>query len=783
MANNLLIVESPAKSKTISRFLGKDFEVLSSYGHIRDLKTKGMGIDLEHNFQPEYEISEDKVDLVKSLRSAAKKADKVWLASDEDREGEAIAWHLAEVLGLDNKDENRIVFHEVTESAIQNALKNPRTIDLQMVDAQQARRILDRIVGFELSPVLWRKIRPSLSAGRVQSVAVRLIVEREREIQGFIADSNFRIRGHFENHNGEQFWAEVSARPSEEEKVKAILQSLIDGKYKVGKIDVKPGMRKPAPPFTTSTLQQEASRRMGYAVGQTMRLAQNLYEAGHITYMRTDSVNLSDYAISAAGKVIETEYGKEYVQPRNFATHTKGAQEAHEAIRPTHIEKEIAGATAQEKALYDMIRKRTLASQMAEAIMERTHVDIDSSADITFVAKGEVIKFDGFLKVYLESSDDDDTPSDNENSLLPAMKKGEEVTPLGIVATERFSARPARYSEASLVKRLEELGIGRPSTYAPTIQTIQKREYVEKRTITGEKRSYREFRLKNNKLSSHKGQEVFGADRNKLFPTDMGLVVTDFLVEQFPKVLDYNFTAKVEKEFDDIAEGHKEWHEMISDFYSHFHPNIETVLEDRSAPRVGERLLGEDQESGKPVYAKIGRYGPMIQIGESEEEGPKPRFASIPKDKSIETITMEEAMVLFTLPRKLGKYEEVDVETNIGRFGPYVRFGKSFVSIPKDLSPYEITLDEAIVLIEEKKEKDRNKHIATFGEGEESIQILNGRWGPYISYKGSNYKIPKTTDPKSIDEATAKTMIAEQEKSGTTKKARKTTKRTTKKKK
>lgn len=773
MASNLLIVESPAKSRTISRFLGKDFEVLSSFGHIRDLKTKGMGIDIDNRFEPEYEISEDKVDLVKSLRQAAKKADKVWLASDEDREGEAIAWHLSEVLELDEKAENRIVFHEVTKSAIQNALENPRAIDLQMVDAQQARRVLDRIVGFELSPVLWRKIRPSLSAGRVQSVAVRLIVEREREIQAFRAESSFRIRGNFETSRGGQFWGEVPIRPSEESKVRDILESLREGTYRVSKIDVKPGTRKPAPPFTTSTLQQEASRRMGYAVGQTMRLAQNLYEAGHITYMRTDSVNLSTFAIASTASVVESEYGKEYVRTRNFATHTKGAQEAHEAIRPTHIEKEVAGATAQEKALYDMIRKRTLASQMAEAKIERTQVDIDSSAQVTFVARGEVIKFDGFLKVYLESNDDDDNASDSENSLLPEMKKGEELTSTGVVATERFSARPARYSEASLVKRMEELGIGRPSTYAPTIQTIQKREYVEKRTLPGEKRSYRELRLKNGKLTSHTKEEVFGADRNKLFPTDMGLVVTDFLVEQFPKVLDYNFTAKVEKEFDDIADGNKEWREMIGDFYSHFHPSIENVLEDRTAPKVGERLLGEDPDTGKPVYAKIGRFGPMVQIGEPEEGGLKPRFASIPKDLSIETITLEEAMVLFSLPRKLGKYEDVDVETNIGRFGPYIRFGKVFVSIPKDQSPYDITMEDAVGLIEEKREKDRNKHIATFGEGEEMIQILNGRWGPYIAYKDANYKIPKTTDPTTVNEEGAKRMIAEQDKANGAKKSHK----------
>lgn len=774
MASNLLIVESPAKSKTIGKFLGKDFQVLSSYGHIRDLKTKGMGVDIDNNFEPQYEVSEDKEKIVHELKSAAKKADKVWLASDEDREGEAIAWHLAEVLGLDKKAENRIVFHEITKSAVEQALAHPRAIDEQMVDAQQARRVLDRIVGFELSPVLWRKIRPQLSAGRVQSVAVRIIVEREREINAFESKSSFRIRGLFVTSNGEKFTAEVAQRPETEVEVKAILEALIDANYSVGKTEVKPSKRKPAAPFTTSTLQQEASRRMGYPVAQTMRLAQSLYEAGHITYMRTDSVNLSDYAIATSCALVEREYGKEYVKARKYKVNTKGAQEAHEAIRPTNVEVESAGANKQERALYEMIRKRTLASQMADAEMENTTVEILSTTPTVFEARGEVVKFEGFLKVYLEGNDDDEERE--EGGLLPKMKKGNMLSCEEIEARERFNQRPARYTEASLVKRLEELGIGRPSTYAPTIQTIQKREYVVKKSIDGEKRDYLELKLKDGKISKRTKKEVYGADKNKLFPTDTGIVVTDFLVQHFPQVLDYNFTARVEEEFDNIAAGKKVWNSAIATFYDLFHGNVEAVMAEKSEHRVGERQLGEDPVSGEPVFAKIGRFGPMVQIGLADEGGKKPRFASIPAELSLETLTLEQALKLFDLPRILGEYQGEQVETNIGRFGPYVRFGKLFASIPKGTSAYEITLEEAKLLIDAKIEQEKNKFIASFGEDNELVEVLNGRWGAYIKYKKSNYKIPKGTDVAKLTEADVRKIIADTDKAGGTKKRAKSKK-------
>ncbi len=775
MANNLVIVESPAKSKTIAGFLGKDYQVLSSFGHIRDLKTKGMGIDIENDFVPQYEISEDKEKVVDNLKKAAKKATTVWLASDEDREGEAIAWHLAEVLGLDQSQKNRIVFHEITKSAIQGALQNPRSIDLKMVDAQQARRVLDRIVGFELSPVLWRKIRPNLSAGRVQSVAVRIIVEREREIKSFVAESSYRIVGDFTTNQGETFSAEIIARPQTLEEAERLLSSLKGNHYTVGNIDIKPVTRKPAAPFTTSTLQQEASRRLRYSVGETMRLAQGLYEAGHITYMRTDSVNLSKFAIGSTCAEVEKEFGKEYVQARNFSTHTKGAQEAHEAIRPTNISVPIAGNNIRERKLYEMIRKRTLATQMTDAKLERTQVNIDSDSDsgITFVAKGEVITFDGFLKVYLEKTDDE-SDTDEDTNLLPMLTKGDRVTPNLITATERFNQRPARYTEASLVKKMEELGIGRPSTYAPTIQTIQKRGYIETRSIDGEKRDFMQLKLKGEKLSQHTRTETYGADRNKLFPTDTGLVVTDFLVENFPKVLDYNFTADVEEEFDNIAAGKKEWTSVIATFYELFHNNIEKVISEKGKHRIGERELGIDPKTQEPVFAKIGRYGPMIQIGKSEEGAPKPRFSSLPKDKSIETITLEEALKLFNLPREIGEYEGDTLLVNIGPFGPYVKFGKMYVSIPKELSPYKITLEEAIPLINHKKEQERNKYIATFGSGDNVIEVLNGRYGPYIKYKGKNYKIPKDQNATDLTEDLALAIISNEGKATTSKRSNST---------
>lgn len=782
MAKNLLIVESPAKSKTISKFLGSDFNVLSSFGHIRDLKTKGMGVDVDNHFAPEYEVSEDKKSIVKELRAEAQKAETVWLASDEDREGEAIAWHLAEVLDLDVSNTNRIVFHEITPKAINAALENPRTIDMKMVDAQQARRVLDRIVGFELSPVLWTKVRPSLSAGRVQSVAVRILVEREREINAFEAESSYRIRATFVTSSGEQFEADVDRRPKTLDEAKEILSSLVGATYKVQDIEVKPTKRHPAAPFTTSTLQQEASRRLGLSVTQTMRIAQSLYEAGHITYMRTDSVNLSSFAIGATIEEVEKEYGKKYVKARNFKTSTKGAQEAHEAIRPTHVEKIVAGTTKQEKAIYDLIRKRTMASQMADAELERTQLDIVSSTGLKFVARGEVITFDGFLKVYLEGNDDESTESDV--MLLPKVTKGEAVEADKVLATERFTQRPPRYTEAALVKKMEELGIGRPSTYAPTIQTIQKRGYVERKTIEGVQRTYNEILLSNNEIKTSEKSEIYGADRQKLVPTDVGIVVNDFLVEYFPKVLEYNFTARVEKEFDSIAEGKKQWNDVIKDFYDIFHDNVESVKSERMDRRVGEREIGTDPSTGQPVFAKIGRFGPMVQIGESSTDGDKPRFASIPSSLSLETITLEEALVLFTLPRSLGEYKGETLEANTGRFGPYVRFGKLFASIPKDMNPYEITLDQAITLVDAKIEAENNKFIASFGEDKELIQVLNGRFGPYISYKKKNFKIPKGTDPQTLDEATCRKLIEESSKDTKDKKESgrktKTTKKTTK---
>ena len=783
MANHLLIVESPAKSKTIGKFLGKDFTVLPSYGHIRDLKTKGMGVDVDNNYDPQYEISDDKKSVVSTLRAAAKKADHIWLASDEDREGEAIAWHLAEVLGLSEKEKNRIVFHEITESAIQNALKNPRSIDLKMVDAQQARRVLDRLVGFELSPILWRKVRPSLSAGRVQSVAVRIIVEREKEIHDFEPESSFRVRGLFTTEGGESLSADLTSRPQSVDEAMRILEDLLSATYSVGQVTVTPATRQPAPPFTTSTLQQEASRRLGYPVGLTMSLAQKLYEAGHITYMRTDSVHLSSFAVGASASVIEREYGKEYVKVRNFATKTKGAQEAHEAIRPVHPEAVSAGATAQERRLYDMIRKRTLATQMADAQLERTTVTIDASSGSSFQAKGEVITFDGFLKVYLEGRDDEDDAEESEegSGLLPRMAVGDVVSAEQIEARERFTKQPARYTEASLVKKLEDLGIGRPSTYAPTIQTIQKRGYVEKRNLEGEEQRYTVLTLKSGKISRTTRKERVGASKGKLCPTDTGLVVTDYLIEHFPRVMDYHFTAEVEEEFDAIADGEKQWTEVIDNFYRFFHSNVEDVMNEKEDHKVGERYLGDDPKTGLPIYSKIGRYGPMVQMGKADVDGEKPKFASLPKDLSIATITLEQALKLLQLPREIGQYNGDAVTVDIGRFGPYVRVGKSFfVSIPKEISPYEIEMDQATPLIKEKEERDRNKYIAEYGEGSDKLEILNGRYGPYIKYKRKNYKIPKTVEAKSLTEEQARAIVAESTKNGGTTKKRSSASKTKK---
>ena len=782
MAKNLVIVESPAKAKTIEKFLGSDFKVMSSYGHIRDLKKKDFGIDIENNFEPIYEIPADKKKVVSELKTAAKAAETVWLASDEDREGEAISWHLYDVLDLEEKDTKRIVFHEITKPAIQNAIQNPRDIDKNLVDAQQARRVLDRIVGFELSPVLWRKIKPALSAGRVQSVAVRLIVEREREIQNFKTDAAYRIIANFvKEENGQlyEITAEYNKRLKTKEEAMALLEKLKTSVFTVEDITTKPGKKSPAPPFTTSTLQQEASRKLGFSVAQTMMIAQRLYESGRITYMRTDSVNLSSLAINTAKTEITEQYGDKYVKIRKYSTKSKGAQEAHEAIRPTYINQHEAGTTAQEKRLYDLIWKRTIASQMADAELEKTVANINiSNAEGKFVATGEVIKFDGFLRVYMEGTDDEH--AENESGLLPPMRVNEVLPMQEITATERFTQRPARYTEASLVRKMEELGIGRPSTYAPTISTIQNREYVEKRTVEGVERTYNIIKLKDGKIKDTNKKEIAGTDKNKLVPTDIGIVVNDFLVEYFPRILDYNFTANVEKDFDRIAEGKQKWNKSIKDFYDVFHPIVEETIEMRMEQKAGERILGTDPKTGRQVSVKIGRYGPLAQIGVSGEEE-KPIFAGLLKTQSLETITLEEALKLFELPRNLGLFREKEMIVAVGRFGPYVRHDGKFVSIPKGVDPMEITSEEAIELIEEKERKDREKIIKTFEE-EPDLQVLNGRFGPYIAYKKQNYKIPKKQKPEELTLEDCRKIIAETDKDTKEKpKAKKTTTKTTKK--
>lgn len=739
MAKNLVIVESPAKAKTIEKFLGSDFKVMSSYGHIRDLKKKDFSIDLENNFEPIYEIPADKKKVVSELKAAAQRAETVWLASDEDREGEAISWHLYDVLDLKNKDTKRIVFHEITKPAIQEAVKNPREINRNLVDAQQARRVLDRIVGFELSPVLWRKIKPALSAGRVQSVAVRLIVEREREIQNFQSEAAYRVVAIFtKEENGQQYEvkAEYNKRLKTKEEALALLEKLKTSVFSVEDISIKPARKSPAPPFTTSTLQQEASRKLGFSVAQTMMVAQRLYESGRITYMRTDSVNLSSLAINTAKAEILDQYGENYLKIRKYTTKSKGAQEAHEAIRPTYINEHEAGDTAQEKRLYDLIWKRTIASQMADAELEKTVATIDiSNADGKFIATGEVIKFDGFLRVYLEGTDEEN--GENEEGLLPPMKVNEQLSMRETTATERFTQRPPRYTEASLVRKMEELGIGRPSTYAPTISTIQNREYVEKKTVEGVERVYNILTLKNGKIKDTDKKETVGTDKNKLVPTDIGIVVNDFLVEYFPKIVDYHFTANVEKDFDTIAEGKQQWNSAIKDFYKEFHPIVEETMEMRMEHKAGERVLGTDPKSGRQVSVKIGRYGPLVQVGTPDEEE-KPLFASLQKTQSIETITLEEALRLFDLPRSLGTFRDKEMVVGVGRFGPYIRHDNKFVSLPKGVDPLEITAEEAIELIEAKEQKDREKVIKTFTEDPE-VQVLNGRYGPYIAYRKKNY--------------------------------------------
>ncbi len=759
--NNLVIVESPAKAKTIEKFLGKDFKVMSSCGHIRDLSKKDFSIGGNHSFEPEYEISPDKTEIVDSLKKAARQAKMVWLASDEDREGEAIAWHLYEVLGLKPENTRRIVFHEITKPAILNAIENPRDIDLNLVDAQQARRLLDRIVGFELSPVLWKKIKPALSAGRVQSVAVRLIVERENEIRNFKSEPYFRVTARFSTPGGQPVKTELSRRLMSADEARNLLSSCDGADFKVRDVTVKPVKKSPAPPFTTSTLQQEAARKLGFTVSQTMMVAQHLYEAGHITYMRTDSLNLSKLALSSIASEVESVMGENYLKVRHYHTKSKGAQEAHEAIRPTYIDKHDIEGTPQERRLYALIWKRTIASQMADAELEKTTVEIvpEGSAE-RFIGQGEVVRFDGFLRVYSEGTDD--VATDMPEGMLPAMASGEDMVLDEMVAAERFTQHPPRFTEASLVKKMEELGIGRPSTYAPTISTIQQREYVVKSDLEGSSREFLTITLADGKVTETKQTSTVGADKGKLMPTDIGVVVNDFLTEHFPNVLDFNFTADLEERFDLVAEGQAQWKKEIGEFYDVFHPEVERANEMRLEHKVGERVLGTDPASGKPVSVKIGRFGPVVQIGESTDEE-KPRFASLRKDQSVFDITLEDALKLFELPRSLGEFEDADVSVAVGRFGPYVKHAGKFVSLPKGVSPMEITLDEAVELIRAKREADSKKVVKLFEEDPE-LQILNGRYGVYISYKKSNYKIPKTvTDPAALTIEECRKIIEEQD--------------------
>jgi DNA topoisomerase I len=764
MSDNLVIVESPAKAKTIEKFLGKDFTVKSSFGHIRDLSRKNFGIDIENGYQPQYIISDDKKKIVDELKKASKKASVVWLASDEDREGEAIAWHLCVTLELKPEKVRRIVFHEITREAIMHAVSNPRPINMELVNAQQARRVLDRLVGFELSPVLWKKVKPALSAGRVQSVAVRLLVDREREIQAFKSSASFRTTGLFAINNGSRerstFRAELNERFSDKKKALAFLQKCSGSVYEVTDIITKPSRKSPSPPFTTSTLQQEAGRKLGFSVAQTMTIAQRLYESGKITYMRTDSVNLSDSALRSSAAVIKAEYGEKYLNTRNYKTKSRGAQEAHEAIRPTDMVSRMEGGNANEQKLYELIWKRTIASQMSDALLEKTTVTISiSGASGKFIASGEVMKFDGFLKVYMES--DDEEQEEQAGSLLPPLKKGDRPVAEKITATERFTQHPPRYTEASLVKKLEELGIGRPSTYAPTISTIQNRGYVEKEDRQGKPREYRVIELDNNdRIREETLTEITGSEKAKLIPNDIGMVVNDFLMDHFSDILDYNFTASVEKEFDDIAMGKLSWPEMIDRFYNPFHKKVEETVE-TSERNKGERLLGTDPESGGNVFVKIGRFGPMAQIGDSDTEE-KPRFAALRKDQRLETITLEEALELFKLPRNLGKYESKDIIAGIGRFGPYIRHNNKFVSLKNDDSPYTIELDRAVELIEEKRRAEKEKVIREF-DSPQGLAILRGRWGPYISYDGGNYRIPKDIDPAGLSAEKCLGIISQNE--------------------
>ena len=764
MQKNLVIVESPAKAKTIEKFLGKDYKVLSSYGHIRDLKKKEFSIDVDKNFTPKYEIPAEKKKLVSELKEEAKQAETVWLASDEDREGEAISWHLFEVLKLKPEHTKRIVFHEITKTAIQKAIENPRNIDVNLVNAQQARRVLDRIVGFELSPVLWRKVKPALSAGRVQSVAVRLIVEREREINAFVSEPWYKVVANFiftgEDGVEHTIKAELARRLSTKQEAEDFLKKCADATFTIESIETKPLKRYPAPPFTTSTLQQESARKLGYSVSQTMMIAQHLYEAGYITYMRTDSVNLSTLALASSRDVIKKLMGDEYVETRNFTTNTKGAQEAHEAIRPTYMDNTEIEGNSQEHRLYELIWKRTIASQMASALIDKTTVTVSvNNTKEKFVATGEVVKFDGFLRVYMESHDDEEQSEDS--GMLPVMSKGQTLAYKDITATQRFTQQPTRYTEASLVKKLEELGIGRPSTYAPTISTIQQREYVVKGDRPGEERKYDVIKLSKGKITESQKTEMAGSDKGKLLPTDTGIVVNDYLTEYFPQIMDYNFTANIEKQFDEVAEGNIEWKSLMADFYKHFHPMVDNAISVKTEHKVGERILGNDPATGKVVSVKIGRFGPMVQLGAADAEE-KPKFAQLGNGQSIETITLEEALDLFRLPRDLGDFEGKVITVSTGRFGPYVRYDGKFYSLPKDADPLDFTLDEAVALINAKRQEEANRLIKTFAE-EPELEVLNGRYGPYISYKKKNYKLPKDCVPAELDLETCMGIIKEQD--------------------
>jgi DNA topoisomerase I len=780
MAKNLVIVESPAKAKTIEGFLGKDYIVKSSFGHVRDLPKSAIGVEIDKDFLPVYEIPADKKAIISELKKMSKSAETVWLATDEDREGEAISWHLAETLELPAEKCRRIVFHEITKNAILQAIEKPRQIDQHLVDAQQARRVLDRLVGFELSPLLWKKIKPALSAGRVQSVAVRLIVEREKEIQAFQTTSAFRVLALFDVKNGEQTLtvkAELPRRFSKRDDAQAFLESCIKAIFTVEDTETKPAKKSPAPPFTTSTLQQEASRKLGFSVAKTMSVAQKLYEAGKITYMRTDSVTISNMAMAMAKEAIERNFGKEYVNLRKFTSKTKGAQEAHEAIRPTYINVSEAGSDLSEKKLYDLIWKRTIASQMTDASLEKTTVSIGiSSSDEKLIASGEVLRFDGFLKVYMESTDDEDEES--TAGMLPPLKVGQVLPLLEMTASQRFSKNPPRYTEASLVKKLEELGIGRPSTFAPTISTIQKREYVVKENREGEKRQYEVFLLKNDNISTKQLNETTGAEKNKLFPTDIGIVVNNFLMAYFTGIMDYHFTASVEKQFDEVAQGQKPWTQVLNDFYWPFHQQVEDTLKN-SDKHSGERLLGADPKSGRNVYVKIGRFGPMVQIGDPDESD-KPVFAGLPKEKSLESVSLEEALELFRLPRQAGSFEGKEMTVAIGRFGPYVMHDKQFFSIPKEEDPLTLTEETAIAIIEDKRKRDKERVIREYSENPD-IQVLKGRWGAYIAASGKNYKLPKGTTPETLSledclEIISKVSPSKKTRAGSKKTSRKKTK-------